>query len=135
VVGLVGENGSGKSTLMKILVGALAADEGTVTRSGRVGYCPQKPVVYARLVCDEHFRAVRTPYGMTAARMREARGAIYAALGFEQYATTRTDQLSGGTLAKMNVGLALLADRPTADQSLSRRRIVESEHPMVAIRS
>jgi ABC-type sugar transport system ATPase subunit len=31
VVGLVGENGSGKSTLMKILVGALAADAGTVT--------------------------------------------------------------------------------------------------------
>ena len=30
VVGLVGENGSGKSTLMKILVGALAADAGTV---------------------------------------------------------------------------------------------------------
>ena len=39
VVGLVGENGSGKSTLMKILVGALAADEGTITREGRLGYC------------------------------------------------------------------------------------------------
>src|SRR5512144_1027710 len=45
VVGLVGENGSGKSTLMKILVGALAADSGTVTRSGRLGYCPQEPIV------------------------------------------------------------------------------------------
>jgi ABC-2 type transport system ATP-binding protein len=32
VVGLVGENGSGKSTLMKILVGALAPDTGTVHR-------------------------------------------------------------------------------------------------------
>jgi len=38
-VGLVWENGSGKSTLMKILVGALAADAGSVTRSGRLGYC------------------------------------------------------------------------------------------------
>ena len=37
VVGLVGENGSGKSTLMKILVGALAADAGTVRRRGRIG--------------------------------------------------------------------------------------------------
>jgi ABC-type sugar transport system ATPase subunit len=38
VVGLVGENGSGKSTLMKILVGELAADAGTVERLGRLGY-------------------------------------------------------------------------------------------------
>ena len=38
VVGLVGENGSGKSTLMKILVGELAADRGTVTRTGVLGY-------------------------------------------------------------------------------------------------
>jgi hypothetical protein len=53
VVGLVGENGSGKSTLMKILVGALAADAGTIVRSGRLGYCPQEPVVYERLTCDE----------------------------------------------------------------------------------
>jgi len=43
VVGLVGENGSGKSTLMKILVGALAPDAGSVTRTGRLGYCPQEP--------------------------------------------------------------------------------------------
>lgn len=48
VVGIVGENGSGKSTLMKILVGALAADAGTVTHSGRLGYCPQEPVVHER---------------------------------------------------------------------------------------
>ncbi|MEU9046305.1 MULTISPECIES: ATP-binding cassette domain-containing protein [unclassified Kitasatospora] len=34
VVGLVGENGSGKSTLMKILVGALAADAGSVRHTG-----------------------------------------------------------------------------------------------------
>jgi ABC-type multidrug transport system ATPase subunit len=30
--------------------------------------------------------------------------------GFGQYAATRADQLSGGTLAKLNLGLALLAD-------------------------
>ena len=110
VVGLVGENGSGKSTLMKVIVGALAADAGTVTRPGRMGYCPQEPVLYARLTCDEHFELYGHAYGMTTAAMRESRHLIYASLGFERYARTRADQLSGGTRAKLNLGLALLAD-------------------------
>jgi len=110
VVGLVGENGSGKSTLMKVLVGALAADAGTVSRTGRLGYCPQEPQVYGRLTCDEHFELFGHAYRMGPARERESRREIYAALGFERYATTRADQLSGGTLAKLNLGLALLAD-------------------------
>lgn len=110
VVGLVGENGSGKSTLMKILVGALAADAGSVTRSGRLGYCPQEPVVYERLTCDEHFELFGRAYRMTPDAERRSRRELYAALGFERYAATRADQLSGGTLAKLNLGLALLAD-------------------------
>ena len=110
VVGLVGENGSGKSTLMKILVGALAADAGTVARSGRLGYCPQEPVVYERLTCDEHFELFGHACGLSPEAERRSRREIYAALGFERYATTRTDRLSGGTLAKLNLGLALLAD-------------------------
>ncbi|NPV45878.1 MAG: ABC-F family ATP-binding cassette domain-containing protein [Armatimonadetes bacterium] len=42
-VGLVGVNGAGKSTLLNILVGELAADEGTVTiaRDARIGYLRQ----------------------------------------------------------------------------------------------
>ncbi|MEV0411170.1 ABC transporter ATP-binding protein [Streptomyces sp. NPDC050448] len=110
VVGLVGENGSGKSTLMKILVGALAADAGTVQFGGRLGYCPQEPVVYERLTCDEHFELFGHAGGLSQEAERRSRREIYAALGFERYATTRTDQLSGGTLAKLNLGLALLAD-------------------------
>ena len=110
VVGLVGENGSGKSTLMKILVGALHADAGTVSYTGRLGYCPQEPVVYERLTCDEHFELFGRAYGMTPEAERRARRAIYESLGFERYAAARADQLSGGTLSKLNLGLALLAD-------------------------
>ncbi|MGE5288598.1 MAG: ABC transporter ATP-binding protein [Micromonosporaceae bacterium] len=110
VAGLVGENGAGKSTLMKILVGALAADAGTITRPGRLGYCPQEPVVYERLTCDEHFELFGRAYGMAPEQERRSRRDLYAALGFGRYAATRADQLSGGTLAKLNLGLALLPD-------------------------
>lgn len=110
VVGLTGENGSGKSTLMKILVGALRADAGTVTTSGTVGYCPQQPLIYSRLTCDEHLELFAGAYRMTAAGLRHNRAALYEALGFERFATVRADRLSGGTLAKLNLTLALLAD-------------------------
>ena len=42
-IGLVGANGTGKSTLLKILVGQIHPDNGTLTfrRKSRVGYLPQ----------------------------------------------------------------------------------------------
>ena len=110
VVGLVGENGSGKSTLMKILVGALVADAGTVTKNGRIGYCPQEPLLYGRLTCDEHFELFGRAYRMPVAAELKSRRAIYESLGFRRYGQTRAHQLSGGTLAKLNLGLALLPD-------------------------
>lgn len=110
VVGLVGENGSGKSTLMKILVGALAADQGTVTRTGRIGYCPQVPQVYGRLTCDDHVVLFGAAYGLTPSQARASARSLYEALGFSRFADTRADELSGGTLAKLNLSLALLAD-------------------------
>lgn len=110
VVGLVGENGSGKSTLMKIIVGSLSRDRGSIRLSGRVGYCPQEAVLYTRLTCDEHFELFGYGYGMTASEVDEARAAIYDVLGFGQWAHTRVDELSGGTRAKLNLGVALLPD-------------------------
>ena len=110
VVGLVGENGSGKSTLMKILVGALAADAGTVEVSGRIGYCPQEPVLYERLTCDEHLELFGVAYGMDEQTVSSAAAALYATLGFDRWRTSQVAELSGGTRAKLNLAIALLAD-------------------------
>lgn len=112
VVGLVGENGSGKSTLMKILVGALGADGGQVHVSGRIGYCPQEPVLYDRLTCDEHLELFGVAYGMNDQAVAVAADGLYATLGFDRWRTSRVEELSGGTRAKLNLALALalLAD-------------------------
>ena len=110
VVGLVGENGSGKSTLMKILVGALAADAGTVAVSGRIGYCPQEPVLYERLTCAEHLELFGVAYGMDEEAVTAAADSLYATLGFDRWRTSQVAELSGGTRAKLNLAIALLAD-------------------------
>ncbi len=110
IVGLVGENGSGKSTLMKILVGSIDRDSGTVTRSGSLGYCPQDPILYERLTCDEHFYLFGRAYGMINGDVEPARDEIYETLGFGEWRDSRVEELSGGTRAKLNLGLALLPD-------------------------
>jgi len=110
VVGLVGENGSGKSTLMKILVGSLTADGGEVRVTGRVGYCPQEPVLYDRLTCDEHLELFGVAYGMVPTAIAASADALYDTLGFVNWRATRVEELSGGTRAKLNLALALLAD-------------------------
>ncbi|HEX6236877.1 MAG TPA: ABC transporter ATP-binding protein, partial [Acidimicrobiales bacterium] len=110
IVGLVGENGSGKSTLMKVLVGSLPRDGGMVVRQGSLGYCPQEPVLYERLTCDEHFELFGMAYGMARADVERSREGLYEVLGFGRWAGARVEELSGGTRAKLNLGLALLPD-------------------------
>jgi ABC-type multidrug transport system ATPase subunit len=110
IVGLVGENGSGKSTLMKILVGSIDRDGGTVTRSGSMGYCPQDPILYERLTCDEHFDLFGTAYGLAPPDATQSSDEIYETLGFGEWRGSRVEELSGGTRAKLNLGLALLPD-------------------------
>ena len=73
LVGLVGENGSGKSTLMKIIVGMLAPDTGTVELRGTLGYCPQVPQLWEKLTVAEHLELFTSAYGLDAAGEREYR--------------------------------------------------------------
>ncbi len=108
IVGLAGENGSGKSTLMKILVGALRRDGGTLTRSGTLGYCPQQPVLYERLTCDEHFELFGKAYGLTPPTIDAVRAEHYDTFGYGRWANARVEELSGGTRAKLNLGLAMM---------------------------
>ena len=126
IVGLVGENGSGKSTLMKILVGTLDRDSGTVSRTQSFGYCPQDPVLYERLTSDEHFELFGEAYGLGGTVVAESRDELYGDLDFERYRGARVEELSGGTRAKLNLALALLPDpemksmRPHGERQTSR---------------
>ena len=110
IVGLVGENGSGKSTLMKVLVGDLAADAGTVVRTESFGYCPQVPVLYERLSCDEHLALFGAAYGMGQGDLARSRAELYEELDFARFAESRVEELSGGTRSKLNLALAMLHD-------------------------
>jgi ABC-2 type transport system ATP-binding protein len=110
LVGLVGENGSGKTVLMKIIVGLLRRDGGELERHGRLGYCPQEPLLWDKLTVAEHFGLFARAYAMGMSEARVAQGRLLDELRFGPYAGYRVEELSGGTRQKLNLALALMHD-------------------------
>jgi ABC-2 type transport system ATP-binding protein len=83
VFGLLGPNGSGKSTLMKMMLGLLKPDDGSITVGGFdvqrnpinvrriVGYVPESPRLYEFLTGIEYLDFVADLYKLSAQTKRE----------------------------------------------------------------
>jgi ABC-type multidrug transport system ATPase subunit len=108
LVGLVGENGSGKSTLMQVIVGLLGRDGGSIALDGRLGYCPQQPLLWDKLTVSEHFELFAQAYEIDETNALASRDALLDELGFAKYLEYRVEALSGGTRQKLNLALALM---------------------------
>jgi len=106
--GIVGENGSGKSTLLKIIVGEWKSDRGKISVDGRLGYCPQKTLLFSQLTVDEHFRYFAAAYGIEKATLFKRSESLMNYFNFEKYRMERIANLSGGTQQKLNLAIALL---------------------------
>jgi ABC-type multidrug transport system ATPase subunit len=108
LIGIVGENGSGKSTLLNILVGRYAADQGEIQLKGKIGFCPQKPLIFPQLTVDEHFQYFAAAYQLAGEEWEISREKLLEQFHFEKYRKQRVATLSGGTQQKLNLSLALL---------------------------
>jgi len=107
MVAVVGENGAGKSTLLRILSGTLAPDGGFVQVSGRIGFCPQTPVLSDNLTVEQHLVYFAAAYGLpSTARADE----LVNSLSYESYRRRPASELSGGTRQKLNLTIALMHD-------------------------
>lgn len=107
-IGLVGANGIGKSTLLKIIVGELEADHGSVTRAPGIdfGYLPQAITGYADLTIDALLVQMQGQVTKLAGLMRALEAHMADATGkaltqlLAQYgeASERFEQLGGYAL-------------------------------------
>ena len=95
---------------MKIIVGLMASESGQVVLAGRLGYCPQVPLLWEKLNVHEHFELVAEAYELDADEAAAAETQLLAELQFERYRAYRVEELSGGTRQKLNLSLALMHD-------------------------
>jgi ABC-2 type transport system ATP-binding protein len=118
VTGLLGPSGCGKTTLMRTLVGVQVITAGRVEvlglppgdpRSrGRAGYATQAPAVYADATLVENLRYFGTVLGLGRADLDSAIAQTAAELGLGGLERRLVGTFSGGELARVGLGVALL---------------------------
>ena len=133
-IGLMGSNGVGKSTLLKIIMGELEADSGTVTRgaSASFNYVDQNRselnesnTVYAEV-------AEGAEYIQLGEIRLTARSYLRRFLFTDDRINTRVSELSGGERNRLLLARLLrkpcnflILDEPTNDLDLSTLRVLE----------
>lgn len=105
IVTLVGPNGSGKTSLVRVLLGLLAADSGTLWRDPqlRIGYMPQKLEVHATMPLSV-LRFLR----LVPAVSRDQVIAALREVGAEKVLNSPLQRISGGELQRVLLARALL---------------------------
>ncbi len=123
VVGLLGPNGAGKTTALRILVGLVSADAGSVSIAGepvdqgwvageRVGAMVATPVFYPHLSGVENLRVLAATWGWTRATADVRIAAALAQVDLTAAGGRAAKGYSTGMRQRLGIALALLADPP-----------------------
>jgi ABC-2 type transport system ATP-binding protein len=119
VFGFLGANGAGKTTTMRIALGFLHADEGTVTwldREARTwprrtwGYMPEERGLYLRMPVLEQLVFYASLYGVPRAKARAAALDWLARFRISDYAERKAESLSKGNQQKVQFIATVLHD-------------------------
>ncbi len=119
MTGFVGGNGAGKTTTMRIVLGVLAADGGTVTLSGlpltrtdrsRFGYMPEERGLYPKMRVLEQVVYLARLHGLEKADATERATALLTELGLAERLNDTIESLSLGNQQRAQVAAALVHD-------------------------
>jgi ABC-2 type transport system ATP-binding protein len=120
ILGFLGPNGAGKTTTMKIVLGLLSPDSGSVrifeTPVGdrsimeRVGYLPENPYIYPHLTLSEFLRFCSDLSGVPSGEIATRVAQSVELVGLGEHADQRTKGFSKGMLQRAGLAQAILHD-------------------------
>jgi ABC-2 type transport system ATP-binding protein len=122
IFGFIGKNGSGKTTTMKIIVGLLKADRGTVSVEGRrvtfgetatnrlVGFLPDVPEFYGFMSALEYLTFCGKIAGMNRPDILRKAQELLVLVGLTGAETRRLKGYSRGMKQRLGIAQALLHD-------------------------
>jgi ABC-2 type transport system ATP-binding protein len=117
IFGFVGANGAGKTTTMRVVLGVLEADEGTVLWNGaeitfalrrRIGYIPEDRGLYPKMAILAQLMYFARLHGMTRHDARAASTAWLERLGLGDRAQSQLQALSHGNQQRVQLAAALV---------------------------
>ena len=117
MTGFVGANGAGKTTTMRIILGVLSADAGTVSLNGqplnagdraRFGYMPEERGLYPKMAVLEQLVYLGRLHGMSAAAAKASATALLDRLGLAERAGDNLESLSLGNQQRAQIAAALV---------------------------
>ena len=117
VFGFVGRNGAGKTTTMRIVLGVLAADAGTVRWQGRpvdadvrrrIGYMPEERGLYPKMRVRDQLTYLAELHGAGRSAARAASDHWVERLGLTERARDRVETLSLGNQQRVQLAAALV---------------------------
>ncbi|PRI11152.1 ABC transporter ATP-binding protein [Leucobacter massiliensis] len=117
MTGFVGGNGAGKTTTMRIILGVLAPDRGSVRLDGspltaadraRFGYMPEERGLYPKMKVLEQLVYLGRLHGMSATAAKASASGLVERLGLAERANDTLESLSLGNQQRAQIAAALV---------------------------
>lgn len=117
--GLLGPNGAGKTTTISMIIGALAADSGTVKINGTadpgqqaikrmIGIVPQTLAVYESLTALDNLKFFGRLYGLSGKALEDRIQEVFEIVRLAERRNEKVSRYSGGMKRRLNIAAALL---------------------------
>jgi len=119
MTGFVGGNGAGKTTTMRVILGVLAADSGSITLDGspltaqqrtRFGYMPEERGLYPKMKVAEQIVYLGRLHGMSPSQAKNNTEALLQRLGLGERMDDTLESLSLGNQQRAQIAAALVHD-------------------------